>query len=419
MVLSSCLARSRSSKPRLVSLAVLPSHTSHARCLCQVAIANNNLGTVHTLQAQERESKAVEVCSQDPVEASRLRDEAKSLYADAITNYEQAIEDAKMLCAAVVKNEEGSTLLHDSHATNQLPEDEMKTGLTIVGATYDDDDRSAVAALFLQLSNRKFNLAVCYASIGNSVVPRGPVRNAEAIGQARDLFHECIKLASKSKNDKGDACRVKYLLELASLESRMQRQREAGEALDAAEHILAFYRGGGSEGCAPWTGHREGTPQFSLVVGLPQRFLAARGAHCMTCGDAGMAITSWTRAIIGSGDKMDVVAVESSLKGLRDLAWRGYDGSLLPSELLAALGLPTGGRRDTESLLSAIDEALAKVEKARDMMVKNRKGVNSEKTSVDLCFIMDCTGSVSTNSAYCKRGSSVARRWGWSNTLRA
>ena len=418
MVLSSCLARPRSSGPRLVSLAVLPSHTHHARCRCQVAIANNNLGTAHTLQAQERESKAVEVGSQDPVEASRLSDEAKSLYADAITNYKQAIDDAKMLCAAVVKNEEDSTLLHDSLATNQPPEDATKTGLRIVGATYDEDNRSAAAALFLQLSNRTFNLAVVHASRGDSVVPGGAVRNTEAVGQARDLLHECIKLASKSRNDKGDACRVRYLLELASLESRMRRQREAGEALNAAEKILAFYRGDGSEGYAPWTGHREGTPHFSLVVGLPQRFLAARGAHCMACGDAGMAVASWTRAIIGSGDKMDVAAVESSLKGLRDLVRNGHDGSLLPSELLAALGLPTGGRGDTEVLLSGINEALAKVERARDRMVKNHKGVNSEKTSVDLCFIMDCTGSVSANDAYGKRGSSVASRWGWSNTFR-
>ena len=383
-----------------------------------MAIANNNLGTAHTLQAQERESKAIEVGSQDPVEASRLSGEAKSLYADAITNYKQAIDDAKMLCAAVVKNEEDSTLLHDSLATNQLPEDETKTGLRIVGATYDEDNQRAAAALFLQLSNRKFNLAVCHASRGDSVVPRGPVRNADAIEQARDLLHECIKLASKSKDDKGDACRVKYLLELASLESRMQRHREAGEALNAAEQILALYRGDGSEGYAPWTGHREGMPQFSLVVGLPQRFLAARGAHCMACGDARMAIASWTRAIIGSGDKMDVAAVDSSLKGLRDLVWNGHDESLLPSELLVALGLPIGGRGDTELLLSAINEALAKVERARDRMVKNRKGVNSEKTSVDLCFIMDCTGSVSANDAYSKRGSSVASRWDWSNNFR-
>lgn len=362
-----------------------------------MAITNNNLGTVHTLQAQECELNAVDIETHDSNKARILNDEATGLYSDAATNYGQAIDDAAMLCAAIVKNDDdSSSLLLNSRGGTQAAREEMKE-LETIDATYEDESGDA-AALFLQLSNRKFNLAMCNASRGYSVVPGGAVRDPEAIDRARDLLQECIKLTDKSKDEKGHVCRVRYLLELANLESCMQRQIQAGENLDAVEKILALYRSDTNTGYAPGAEPKEGSPRFLLVVGLHQRLLAARGQHSMVSGDAGTAIACWTRAIIGSGDKMDVMAMESSLKGLSDLvSLSGPNGIQLPPDLRVALGLPANGVNDGERLVSAINDALVKVEQTRDRMMKNGRGVHSETTSVDLCFVMDCTGSVSSN----------------------
>lgn len=347
----------------------------------QVAITNNNLGTVHTLQAQELELNAVAIESRDPVEANRLNSEARSLYSRAISNYKRAIDGAAILCADIEKNDDSPSVLLNSREGTRAAWAEVKEPEAI-DATSEHAFGDA-AALFLQLSNRKFNLAMCIASMGYAVVSGGGVRDPEAINRARRLLHECIEHANNSKDEKGDVCKVRYLLEITKLETRMQRQIQAREALDDAEKILSLHRGN-----TPSIEPKEGSPRFLLVVGLPQRLLAARGFYSMASGDPVAAIACWTRAIIGSGDKMDVVAVESSLNGLYDLAsGSGSDGIQLPSELLVALGLPADGVNDGKYLMSAIDKALKEVGKQTRAYAK--------KTSVDLCFIMDCTGSVS------------------------
>ena len=65
-----------------------------------------------------------------------------------------------------------------------------------------------------------------------------------------------------------------------------------------------------------------------------------------------------------------------------------------------ALNLPQGGGNDADSMRGAIDAAVIKVERLETKagMVAAKSGHHAGKkytmTDVDLCFVMDCTGSV-------------------------
>lgn len=358
-----------------------------------MAITNNNLGILHTLQAKKLEDKVVMVRKRNQVKAKQLDEKARRLYADAVTNYRLAIADAEMLCAAVTPQNAIPLPLpaEASDVTNAL-EGETKdvenaavvmseTEVAGSAAEQDVDDMSSKAALFLQLSNRKFNLAVCLIAKAKSAITKKEHSNSIEIDEARKLLNDCVRLTTKTQSETGDVWRVKYLLELATLERDVPgHHREADEALDAAERAIASYRED--------SGHvEERTPRFSLAVVLPQRLLAARGSNRLATGDTEAAIKCWTQAIIGSGDKMDVGAVHSSLQALRRLALR-INVSNFPRELLTALGLPINGRTQSSSLVSAIDDALVKIEKSSSRTRSPRV------TDVDLCFVMDCTGSV-------------------------
>ena len=328
-------------------------------------------------------------------EAKRLREEACCLYGDAITNYRLAIADAEMLCAAVTpQNDCPLPTLADSASETKALERETEdlegafavspeTSVVKPTTLHDVDESISNAALFLQLSNRKFNLAMCLVAKAESA-PSGCDPDANGIEQARQLLCDCVSVISEIKNERGDEWRVKYLLELANLERTAPgRHREANEALDAAERVIAPYR-------SDVANLKVGTPRFALAVVLPQQLLAARGKNRLAAGDTEAAINHWTRAVIGSGDIMDVRAVESSLMGLRRVAWSRRDRGHFPADLLVALGLPTDGGADARSLVPAIDVALSKIGKTPTVV----KGPQMTDVDVDLCFVMDCTGSV-------------------------
>lgn len=78
-----------------------------------------------------------------------------------------------------------------------------------------------------------------------------------------------------------------------------------------------------------------------------------------------------------------------------------------------ALGLPLIRLNNSNRFVSSIDNILTQVKESRENTAKNRSGANPEKTSVDLCFIIDCTGSVSANQTLdppCKNPS-LTRVW--------
>lgn len=372
-----------------------------------VSIVNNNLGNVHTLQAGEKAAAAA--AARDPAKAKELMDDAQFLYKDAAMNYQLAIDDAEMLCAAVMQQqhqnggsplpggEESKFNEHGAGAVHKPPHGgDVEAGSSDVPDVQDDDDSTSDKALYRQLANRKFNLSLCLAAQGNSAVALGGAPDPIAIAKARKLMQESVQLTSSggagvdnnSSDAKNDVRRFGYLLELAALERGQQgRSREAGEALDAAEEIVERYAAvDPSGGPQAVVAASMAAPLDPPVQILQQRLRHARAAHCVSGGYPEAAIEHYTQALVGTGDKMDPSVARSSLMGLRDLASGGNNyGRHFPSDLLVALSLPPGAGKDPEALTSQIDFALERVKK-------------EEKTTpnpdVDLCFVMDCTGSV-------------------------
>lgn len=120
--------------------------------------------------------------------------------------------------------------------------------------------------------------------------------------------------------------------------------------------------------------------------------------------------------VIGCGDRMDVAAVRTSLRGLREQA---QNGTPLPHKLLEAVGVqhPRGARSISRShaegnvacgrgatdaekarVVKAIDNALKKLDTEGNKCPRGVTGRPSPSvTRVDLCFVMDCTRSVREN----------------------
>lgn len=263
-------------------------------------------------------------------------------------------------------------------------------------------DAGVAAGLSLQLANRKFNLALCLAAKGSSAVPSGGQPDTAAIEKARRLMLECATLAADRKDATGDQRHFEYQLALAALERDQgsRRQRDAGKALERAEHVVLKYRGDVSGGVSSGGGLRAlstGLPRGSLlapVAILEQQLLAARGELCRAEGDPEAAIEHWTKAVIGCGNKMDVGAVRASLLGLKDVATNGMGGRF-SDDLLVALGLPIGPKDDSDFVL-AVDAACKRLD-GEARLAGNVAGVGvggPPSTDVDLCFVMDCTRSV-------------------------
>lgn len=403
----------------------------------QVGIVNNNLGNVFTLQARELSAQAASADSK--AKANNAMERANEAYLDAETNYRLAIDDARMLCAAINQrskgpdfskepdsnpyssNWEGGDSKSEEHAPTLSSAADVESGDANPGGRVDEDDLRADSAAFLQLANREFNLALCLAAkaSSNAAIEGGSPDHA-VMQTARELIMGCVHNTADVKDSKSSQRQVEFLLELAAIERDQEGgHRAAADAIHAAERVVADYSaqmdGGGGGGDAERTLATAAPPGESppaTVSVLRQQLLAARGALCVAEGNPIMAIGYWTSAVIDCGDRMDVRAVRASLEGLRGLASSGSHGGQFPSELLVAIGLPQEEGKDSDSMRDAIDNALARVDRleAKAGMAAAKSGHHTGKkfamTNVDLCFIMDCTGSV--RSSQCRVYTCVA-----------
>ncbi|CAM9201664.1 unnamed protein product [Laminaria digitata] len=414
-----------------------------------VNIVNNNLGNVYTLQARQLSDQAAAAAEgNNKAKSAKLMKQAHVLYADAETNYRLAIDDARMMCAAVKQRDEGSSPLPEakhakfetksldgggadggdskyedrpSMSTSFRAADDVETGGTASSSGCVDDEGDELEAddaVFLQLANREFNLALCLAakvssSTNSASCNDRPDTVVAAMKEIRGLILDCVQVTADAKDARSSQRQLEFLLELASIELKQGGQRAASEAMDAAERVVVDYGaqmdanhdgdgdgdGGGGGGGGLATTPEGEIPPAPFDV-LRQQLLAARGALCVAEANPRAALHYWSDAILGCGDRMDARAVRSSLKGLRQLAVDGFDGGQFPAELLVALSLPPGGRRDAETLTDAVDSALSRLQRLEASMgvgvprVGGGVGKASWKTNVDLCFVMDCTGSM-------------------------
>ena len=393
------------------------------RCAVKLGIVNNNLGNVYTLQARLLAAQAA--AQKNAPAAAELVKQANDKFSDAVVSFELAIDDAAMLCAGYNQGEEemdGSSPLpgkghsgekeeakkmRRSPSYNPDPDVEKgKEAPSASGNVAEDDDLCSFSALSLQLANRKFNLALCLAAKGSVAVPAGVSPDLNAINDARRLMRECAVLAAERKSDKGDQRHVECLLEISKLErGQLGRQKAAREALDAAEDVIRAYgRSGLSSSVAGMRmGERIAVPLAERVALPPpltilrQQLLAARGTQCVVDGHPEEAVKHWTDAVIGCGDRMDVGAVQTSLTGLRDQA-KGGLGDQFPEAILLALKLPSLSPNHTfeqAELVAALEATLTKLDAECTKYAGSLGASGPSVTSVDLCFVMDCTRSVS------------------------
>lgn len=408
-----------------------------------VSIVHNNLGNVFTLQARELAAQAAAEASQAGQEgnnssrekAEKLIAQADKKFDDAAKNFRLAIEDAEMLCSEK-KQHDNEEIEGDGELKADIENAKVRGGAAsaataaaaAVGGSrkssriisghghyrHPDDDLSSPAALSLQLANRKLNLALCLAAKGNSAVPMGGSPDLNAINEARRLLHECAKLAADREDAKGDQRHVECLIEVAKLERTVpDRNGKATEALDRAQAVVIGYHGsGGGGGSSNGRGNGSTGGRVSLGIVVPppeglapppplgalrQQVLAARGEHCVAYGDPKRAVEHWADALIGCGDRMDVGAVRASLTGLRQQA---KDRITFPESLLVALGFQSSqlrkdGRVGTKALVAAVDKALEKLDSEAKKCGNVEGRPATAVTRVDLCFVMDCTRSVS------------------------
>ncbi|CAB1113047.1 unnamed protein product [Ectocarpus sp. CCAP 1310/34] len=372
-----------------------------------IGIVRNNLGNICAMEAGELVAQARD--ARNPAQAKALMEAALLSFTDAAINFKLAIDDAEMLCAATNHQPNGVLPQHpsahhggrDGVGETKFEEDveAAHAALADVDANDDDDDNTSHAALDRQLASRKSNLARCTEARGNSAVATGGKPDLEVINEARNLLQECIQLTSADLNSggnrstgdtKNDLQRFGYLLQLSVLERGQGRFQQAGEALDAAELVIAPYE---RHSVDAGPGATTATPLETPVHILRQRLLEARAALSVANGYHEEAIDHYTQALIGTGDIIDPSVATASLLGLRGLASVGNYGRLFSSELLVALSLHPGAGKDPECLTSAIDHGLDRVKRVKTRMAAARND-STRKTDVDLCFVMDCTGSM-------------------------
>lgn len=353
---------------------------------------------------------------------------ANSKYESAVSNYRLAIEDAEMLISWTHQQDPGlglppqrsalpsttavgvATTEDDEKEEQKMEKDHSHAvadgeappadSLDIVEAqrapadtinNNNDDgddtmDAESLTALKLQLANRKFNLALCLAAkaagCGDGLCVEEQERAAGEREEARRLIHECEALAAERNDALGNERRVEYLLALAKLEGA---QPQASRALERAERVLAA------------------TPTTVTVPSsiLRQRLLASRGDERLAAGDTEAAVGCWTEAVVGC-DMMDPGAVLSSLVGLQEQVG-GLDDSQgknpFSEALVRGLGLPKGGGEASAAdgeRVAVSNAELTRSIKAEVTKIRKSMSVNSgtSPVRVDLCFVMDCTGSV-------------------------
>lgn len=393
-----------------------------------MAIVYNNLGNVYTLQARALSEEADRAQkNKKPAQVSDdLMRKANGKYESAVSNFRLAIEDAEMLISWTHQHNPGlgipprpsylpsttvdvATTKGDDEKEEETMEQDIRAAagemppadsLDIVeaqcaptrtvnnnGNEGEDDDTmgaESVTALNLQLANRKFNLALCLAAkaagCGDGLREEEQERAAGEREEARRLIHECEALAAERNDPLGNERRVEYLLALAKLEST---QPQSSQALERAEKVLAA------------------TPTTVTVPStiLRQRLLASRGDERLAAGDTEAAVGFWTEAVVGC-EVMDPGAVLSSLIGLQEQVGCLGDRqgrSPFSEALVRGLGLAKGGEA---SAAGGERDAVSNAELARSIgaeVTKLRKSMSVNGTNpvrVDLCFVMDCTGSV-------------------------
>lgn len=415
----------------------------------QVAIVNNNMGNVYTLQAKVLSEKAgTQRENKHPAAADKTMRQADEKFQDAVISFRLAIEDAEMLISwthqhkprlADVQNSAplrlATTALAGENEEEKI-EQEHKAGEVSRAESLDieaqdaskhshtddendDDDDSdpaegpeSVSALKLQLANRKFNLALCLAAkaTGDGDRPRGDNEEATRESEeARRLMRECEDLAAERDDAIGTERQVEYLLALAALElSQPDRIHEAIQALERAETIINAACSQpspviGTLAAAAATEARAAPPAV-----LKCRLLTARGEERLAAGDVEAAVRFWTEAVVG-GDVMDPTAVRQSLVGLQAHLCSVDNGQGL-SPYTEALARGLGLASEEEGDAKGVVVSNAELTGAIQAEVKRMGGAafqvsRSPAVKVDLCFVMDCTGSVSGKEVvdYCAR----------------
>ncbi|CAM9127088.1 unnamed protein product [Scytosiphon promiscuus] len=409
-----------------------------------VAVVYNNLGNVYTLQARGLSKRAdtKRECRPRTADcaAEDLKRRATRKYEDAVASFRLAIEDAEMLVSWGNQEKPDSGQVQNDrslHPTSRTTVDrggghkeQEKTdrGCEAGGkasgdplhvaeaqdaqASNDDEDnrnndtsgRESAAALKLQLANRKFNLALCLAAKAASGGDN-PRKNREMAAreteEARTLICDCEALASERNDALGRERRVEYFLALAALErSQSGRTLQAARALERAQEIVAT--AGGQEAPASGLSAVPGDPTADAAAVplaiLRQRVLAARGEERIAVGDVDAAVGYWTEAVVGC-DLLDSGAVRTSLIGIREQAPSLGDahggGNPFAMALARGLGLAkegegVGGRViPNSSLTKRIEAEIVRLERSTACLS------SGDTVKVDLCFVMDCTGSMS------------------------
>lgn len=404
---------------------------------------NNNMGNVYTLQAKVLSKKAVtQRDNKQPAAADKTMRQADDKFQDAVISFRLAIEDAEMLISwthqhkprpADVQSSAPLRLATSAQATTREGENEEekieqehKVG-EVSRAEYldieaqdaskhvhtdediDDDDDSnpaegpeSVSALKLQLANRKFNLALCLAAkaAGGGDSLRGDNEEAARESEeARRLMRECEDLAAERDDAIGTERRVEYLLALAALElSQPDRKHEAIQALERAETIIDAARIQPPPVLGTFAAAAANEIRAAPPAVLKCRLLTARGEERLAAGDVEAAVRCWTEAVVG-GDVMDPAAVQQSLVGLQAHLCSVGDGQGLSpyTEALArGLGLASEDEGDGTGVVVSHAELTGAIQaEVKKMGAGAFQLSRSSSVKVDLCFVMDCTGSVS------------------------
>lgn len=373
---------------------------------------NNNLGNVYTLQARALSEKAAEAHNNK----QHLLHQANNKYEDAITSFRLAVEDAEVLVSGMIqqkphlefrhvsppsptttgmveaeeKTEEAKYEQDDVAASGKPPADSLdKVEAQQAFADDGDDDTGvpeALEALKLQLANRKFNLALCLEAKATGGADGDREDNGSAAREteeARALMLECEALAAERNDALGSERVIECLLALAALESRQPgRSMEVSQALERAERVV---NGSPPAGATP------------LPI-LRQRLLAAQGEERLAAGDVEAAVGCWTEAVTGC-DLLDADAVRSSLVGLHAQVDRlddGQGGNPFKAALIRGLGLSNETKERGEARDCTVSNVNLKrgIEEALKTVGGATLAGSSDRVEVDLCFIMDCTGSV-------------------------
>lgn len=378
----------------------------------------------------------------DPVKIQRLMHESSTKYEDAITSFRLAIEHAEILVSSEDQRRHISlpptlpspVAVSGSRTARDVDREEMKEvrggqagefsarssidvldvveaqemktecepGTDAPAGDTTVEDHESSAALSLQLANRKFNLALCLAAkaAGGDKTGGSETNDSETIDEACRLLHECEDLAVDANNPEHNERRIEYLLSLAEIRLSQKATGEHGglEALENAEKIVATIIAQQEDNqVATYTRKTRGVACPPAI--LQQRLFAARGACSAAAGCEGDAVEYWTRAIVGCGDVMDVNAVRSSLNGLASHVSyfdNGGASAVLQARRLArGLGvtLLTCGTVGSGSVVPALTKGIGgAMVKIGGSFVSTSIG---DGVGVDLCFVMDCTGSVS------------------------